>query len=183
MTRESKLAEALRHCVKIFKSMADRGAYPQELLPCDSEGRESPVFTGKQGFQFALDALAAHDAREGDPAKSPFYYSIHPGTSEYHTVMCPPPSGDAQAREGERAEPSDDELKRFAVEEEFLLFCSEDEFLDIAKSVLRRFGASKPRPEQGAQGQPSVCDLCGHRNVTDAERMADAAAPQPAKGE
>ena len=35
--------------------------------------------------------------------------------------------------------PSDEELLAWAGEEEFFLFCDQEEFLDIAKSVLRRY--------------------------------------------
>ena len=36
--------------------------------------------------------------------------------------------------------PTDAELAAFAVEEEFLLFCSDEEFLQIARAVLAKFG-------------------------------------------
>lgn len=32
-------------------------------------------------------------------------------------------------------------------EEEFILFCSQDEFLDIAKTTLQRFGIPKVKPD------------------------------------
>lgn len=38
--------------------------------------------------------------------------------------------------------PSDEELAEFAAEEQFLLFCDEDEFVQIARAVLQRFGAA-----------------------------------------
>ncbi len=44
--------------------------------------------------------------------------------------------------------PSDDALLAFASEEQFFLFCSEDEFLDIAKSVLQRFAHAQPPVSQ-----------------------------------
>jgi hypothetical protein len=37
-------------------------------------------------------------------------------------------------------EPSDEELIRFAVEEQFLLFCDEDSFIQIARAVLQKYG-------------------------------------------
>lgn len=37
--------------------------------------------------------------------------------------------------------PTDEELLKFAVEEEFLLFCDAEEFVDIARGVLRKYGA------------------------------------------
>lgn len=57
-----ELYEALAHCVEVFKSMADRGAYPLELLPDDPSklppDDANPHFLGKQGFVFAVKALA-----------------------------------------------------------------------------------------------------------------------------
>ena len=38
-------------------------------------------------------------------------------------------------------EPTDAELVAFAVEEEFLLFCSDEEFLQIARAVLAKWGS------------------------------------------
>jgi hypothetical protein len=35
---------------------------------------------------------------------------------------------------------SDEELKTIAVEEEFLLFCSEDEFVEIARAIEKAHG-------------------------------------------
>lgn len=40
--------------------------------------------------------------------------------------------------------PSDAELKAWGQEEEFFLFCDPDEFLDIVKSALARYGSSQP---------------------------------------
>ena len=40
-------------------------------------------------------------------------------------------------------EPSDEELIRFAVEEQFLLFCDEDSFIQIARAVLNRYAKPK----------------------------------------
>ncbi|MCI2809336.1 hypothetical protein [Eoetvoesiella caeni] len=51
--------------------------------------------------------------------------------------------------------PSDDELIAFGGEEQFFLFCDEDEFLDIAKSVLSRFG----QPAQPAAYKDSTPTL------------------------
>lgn len=48
--------------------------------------------------------------------------------------------------------PSDKDLREFGGNEQFFLFCSEDEFLDIAKSVLRRFGQALP---SCSQAEPS----------------------------
>lgn len=54
------LLEALKHCVLVFRSMSDRGAYPQELLPFDinDQTQKSSLFLGKQGFRFAIEAIA-----------------------------------------------------------------------------------------------------------------------------
>ena len=40
--------------------------------------------------------------------------------------------------------PTDAELAAFAVEEEFLLFCSDEEFLQIARAVLAKWGTPAP---------------------------------------
>lgn len=42
--------------------------------------------------------------------------------------------------------PSDEELLNFAASEQFLLFCDEDEFLQIAKEVLLVFGGKAAPP-------------------------------------
>lgn len=61
------MRQALEHCYKVFHSMADRGAYPQELLPYElGENRPSPLFMGVQGIGFIQDAL--RDALEPAPA-------------------------------------------------------------------------------------------------------------------
>lgn len=52
----------------------------------------------------------------------------------------------------EKAEPTDDELVAFAALDEFLLFCSADEFVQIARGVLDRFGINRPA------AQPRVPD-------------------------
>lgn len=48
-------------------------------------------------------------------------------------------------------EPTDKELEAFAIEEQFLLFCDTDEFTQIARAVLAKWGT----PQQEAQ-EPSV---------------------------
>ena len=59
--RVRALEEAGLHCVRIFRSMAIRGAYPLELLPDDPTklppGDVNPHFLGKQGFSFLVDAI------------------------------------------------------------------------------------------------------------------------------
>lgn len=52
---------------------------------------------------------------------------------------APPAQAEAQA-------PSDEELLNFATSEQFLLFCDEDEFLQIAKEVLLVFGGKAAPP-------------------------------------
>lgn len=54
LQQNKELREALKHCVLVFKSQADRGLYPLELMP------DNPNYLGKEGFQFALDALSKH---------------------------------------------------------------------------------------------------------------------------
>src|SRR5690606_34290662 len=46
--------------------------------------------------------------------------------------------------------PSDAELVAFAGEEQFLLFCDKDEFVQIARAVLQRFAT--PAPVSGGEG-------------------------------
>ncbi len=41
-------------------------------------------------------------------------------------------------------EPTDKELEAFAVEEQFLLFCDVDEFTQIARAVLAKWGTPQP---------------------------------------
>lgn len=50
-SKPMSLREALEHCLKIFKSQADRGRYPEELV------YDSPYFLGRRGWQFLTDAL------------------------------------------------------------------------------------------------------------------------------
>jgi hypothetical protein len=45
-----------------------------------------------------------------------------------------------QRREKTMTEPTDKELEAFAIEEEFLLFCDVDEFTQIARAVLAKWG-------------------------------------------
>ncbi len=46
--------------------------------------------------------------------------------------------------------PSDAELVAFAIAEQFLLFCDSDEFVDIARAVLAKWG----QPQAVAGGEP-----------------------------
>jgi|GEM_PF-6811783 len=54
----------------------------------------------------------------------------------------------AHHQPAQKAEPSDDELLEFAIEEEFLLFCDEDEFLQIARALLSRYGNQSDQCQQ-----------------------------------
>lgn len=62
LERDSKiiymLADSLCHCNRVFMSMAERGAYPLELLPGQKE------YLGIQGFQFINDALSLLESDE-----------------------------------------------------------------------------------------------------------------------
>lgn len=57
--------EAMEHVLKIFRSMSDRGAYPKELcpfklgpfIPGEDVNKEEPLFLGKQGFMFLIEAV------------------------------------------------------------------------------------------------------------------------------
>jgi len=61
VAERDRLKEAAEHCEKIFRSMADRGAYPAELLPFSTNPltphANNPHYLGKQGFRFLTDAL------------------------------------------------------------------------------------------------------------------------------
>lgn len=46
--------------------------------------------------------------------------------------------------------PTDAELVAFATEEQFLLFCDPDEFIDIARALFAKWG----QPQAGAGGEP-----------------------------
>ena len=52
--------------------------------------------------------------------------------------------------------PTDAELVEFAVADEFLLFCDEDDFVQIARAVLAKWGAPAP-----ASGETETCKCCG----------------------
>jgi hypothetical protein len=61
MERNETKADVLAvmdHVVAVYRSMADRGAYPQELLPEDSSGKPSPLYLGVQGFRDVIEARA-----------------------------------------------------------------------------------------------------------------------------
>jgi hypothetical protein len=53
--RNDKMAEALCKCLEVFQHMAERGAYPGELLQGDSE------YMGIPGTQFIKKAIMEED--------------------------------------------------------------------------------------------------------------------------
>lgn len=59
------LVDELKHVQKVYRSLSERGKYPQELCPFDlmgemsTEVQDHPLYLGKQGFvsiQLAIDA-------------------------------------------------------------------------------------------------------------------------------
>lgn len=52
-----KAKAAMEHCLAVFKSMADRGNYPRELMPDFIAGDGKELFLGKQGWEFLADAI------------------------------------------------------------------------------------------------------------------------------
>lgn len=52
-----ELLGALKHTLKVYHSMADRGNYPLELLDYDDANKLSKHFLGKRGFQYLIDAI------------------------------------------------------------------------------------------------------------------------------
>ena len=57
-------------------------------------------------------------------------------------------------------EPTDKELEAFAVEEQFLLFCDVDEFTQIARAVLARWGQPSGAGEPVAWWIPKAEQFC-----------------------
>ena len=60
MTRHEQVLEAMEHCLKIFQSMADRGRYPEELIPdllVPGPSQSNPLYLGKQGWYFLTEAI------------------------------------------------------------------------------------------------------------------------------
>lgn len=56
------MRDALEHCIKIFRSQADRGRYPLELMPFGPTVNEpNPHYLGRQGWMFILTALGQND--------------------------------------------------------------------------------------------------------------------------
>jgi hypothetical protein len=71
---------ALEHVLKVFKSMADRGRYPIELLPT-LEGEPNPHYLGKQGWEFLTDAIAQCRATV-PPTVESFQQRVRPWLNE-----------------------------------------------------------------------------------------------------
>ncbi|USV41004.1 hypothetical protein [Xanthomonas phage BUDD] len=83
-----KLIEAAEHAYKVFLSLAERGEYPQELLPFDGEGKDSPLFMGHQGLMFLINAI-----KEAKAAKQPQAFVADMKTSsgmEYYVMLGTP---------------------------------------------------------------------------------------------
>lgn len=60
--QNAAMRDALEHCIKIFKSQADRGRYPLELMPFGPTVNEpNPHYLGRQGWMFILTALGQND--------------------------------------------------------------------------------------------------------------------------
>lgn len=57
----------------------------------------------------------------------------------------------------EQTQPTDAELLAFATEEQFLLFCDPDEFTDIARSVLAKWGTSAGAGEPAGRVVSANC--------------------------
>lgn len=75
--------------------------------------------------------------------------------------------------------PSDEELLKWAGEEQFFLFCDEDEFLQIAREVLSRYGGGQPatnteptkRPyaQSATLGEYGIIPECDTRSAASAQ--------------
>lgn len=89
-------------------------------------------------------------------------------------------------------EPTYNELVSFATEEEFLLFCDEDDFVQIARAALAKWGSQpvpagyalvpvEPTPEMlSAMWVPPNSSLADtYSSLSDAYNAMLAAAPQP----
>lgn len=56
---------AINHTIAVFRSMAERGDYPIELLP-EVNGAPNPAFMGKQGFHYLVEASRGLKAIAGE---------------------------------------------------------------------------------------------------------------------
>ncbi|WP_323026648.1 hypothetical protein [Castellaniella sp.] len=85
------------------------------------------------------------------------------------------------------AEPTDAQILAWAAEEQFFLFCDEDDLLQIVRAALHRFGRSAVQPQscnhifeaQPIDGSWSasvscepVCAKCGYRPAVNATKGA-----------
>ncbi|WEM34464.1 hypothetical protein [Xanthomonas phage X1] len=88
-----KLIEAADHAYKVFLSLAERGEYPQELLPWDGEGKDSPLFMGHQGLMFLINAI-----KDAKAVKQPQAFVADMKTSggmEYYVMLGTPERNDS----------------------------------------------------------------------------------------
>lgn len=56
------MVNSLRHCQKVFRSLGERGRFPQELCPFDLNGHsveDHPSYLGVQGFHFIEVSIKA----------------------------------------------------------------------------------------------------------------------------
>lgn len=83
-----KLIEAATHAYNVFLSLAERGEYPLELLPDDSDGNPSEWFMGKQGLMFLINAI-----KDAKAVKQPQAFVADMKTSagmEYYVMLGTP---------------------------------------------------------------------------------------------
>lgn len=86
---ERSMRAALDHCLLVFKSMANRGRYPLELLPENNDGPGGNVYyLGKQGLKFITDALAGQPTPQPDPEFQPLDTEGRPLPKTEHVAGC-----------------------------------------------------------------------------------------------
>ena len=66
--------------------------------------------------------------------------------------------------------PSDEELLKWAGEEEFFLFCDEDEFLQIARALLSRYSGGQPAANPEHQRLREFYGVLTDRELIDAQQ-------------
>lgn len=68
------MINSLQHCQKVFRSLSERGKYPQELCPFDLSGysvEDHPLYLGVQGFHFIeVSIKAAEEVLRNDPERA-----------------------------------------------------------------------------------------------------------------
>ena len=82
-------------------------------------------------------------------------------------------------------EPTDKELEAFAIEEQFLLFCDVDEFTQIARAVLAKWGSPQPvvrEPLTDAQIAEMMRDTWGCASIAPRHALEFARAVERAHG-